>query len=291
MIVVSITNCPPRLRGDLSKWLLEINTGVYVGKLSARVRDKLWERICGDIGDGQATMVYSSNNEQGFNYLVCNTTWKPVDFDGIILMKKPKGNPASSKKTSLKPGFSKAYKYNIAAKRNNNVHKKQENYVILDLETTGLDPEIDRIIEIAMIKFIDGKETDRFHKYIKLDKKISPGIQDLTGITDELLNSEGVPEADLIEPVKNFIGTNMVMGYNVNFDVSFIRYLFKRYSDSFVIIKDKDIMNMARRKLYDITNFKLETVAKYFSLDTSGHHSAMFDCELAQRILCKLNEI
>ena len=45
MIVVTLTDCPPRLRGDLSKWLLEINTGVYVGQMNARVREKLWERI------------------------------------------------------------------------------------------------------------------------------------------------------------------------------------------------------------------------------------------------------
>ena len=46
MIVVSLTNCPPKLRGDLTKGLIEINAGVYVGRVSARVRDELWQRIC-----------------------------------------------------------------------------------------------------------------------------------------------------------------------------------------------------------------------------------------------------
>ena len=51
MIVVTLTDCPPRLRGDLSKWLLEINTGVYVGQLNKRVREELWKRICDNLPD------------------------------------------------------------------------------------------------------------------------------------------------------------------------------------------------------------------------------------------------
>ena len=56
-----MTDCPPRLRGDLSKWLCEINTGVYVGQLSSRVRDALWDRVCKNLQTGRATMVYTTN--------------------------------------------------------------------------------------------------------------------------------------------------------------------------------------------------------------------------------------
>lgn len=89
MIVVSMTNCPPKLRGDLSKWLLEINTGVYVGHVNARVREALWKRICENIHEGQATMVFTTNNEQHMDFYVHNTSWKPVDLDGIKLIKHP----------------------------------------------------------------------------------------------------------------------------------------------------------------------------------------------------------
>ena len=54
-----MTNCPPKLRGDLSKWLCEINTGVYVGNVSSRVRDALWERVCQNLKNGQATSLRS----------------------------------------------------------------------------------------------------------------------------------------------------------------------------------------------------------------------------------------
>ena len=61
MLVITLTNCPPSLRGDLTGWLFEINTGIYVGNVSARVRDELWKRICNNIKNGNATMVYSPN--------------------------------------------------------------------------------------------------------------------------------------------------------------------------------------------------------------------------------------
>ena len=105
MIVVSMTNCPPKLRGDLSKWLLEINTGVYVGHVNARVREALWQRICENIRDGQATMVFTTNNEQHMDFYVHNTSWKPVDLDGIQLMKHP-DKTSYMAEDELKHGFS-----------------------------------------------------------------------------------------------------------------------------------------------------------------------------------------
>ena len=89
MIIVVLTDCPPKLRGDLSKWLFEINTGVYVGNVSARVREALWSRICESVSQGQATMVYPAPGEQRMEFRVHNTTWEVVDYDGIRLMRRP----------------------------------------------------------------------------------------------------------------------------------------------------------------------------------------------------------
>ena len=58
MIILTLTNCPPALRGDLTKWLVEIHTGVYVGRVSARVRDNLWDRVKEHSKTGKATLVY-----------------------------------------------------------------------------------------------------------------------------------------------------------------------------------------------------------------------------------------
>ena len=64
MVVITLEKCPLALRGDLTKWLQEISLGVYVGQVSARVRDKLWQRVCEESKNGRATMVYSARNEQ-----------------------------------------------------------------------------------------------------------------------------------------------------------------------------------------------------------------------------------
>lgn len=64
MIVVVLTACPVGLRGDLTRWLLEIAPGVFVGHVTARVRERLWERIVELVKGGRAIMVYSARNEQ-----------------------------------------------------------------------------------------------------------------------------------------------------------------------------------------------------------------------------------
>jgi CRISPR-associated protein Cas2 len=89
VIVVVLSICPERLRGVLTRWLLEISTGVYVGHVPARVRDRLWLRIIEDVGKGRALMVHSTNNEQRLSFRVHNHSWEPVDIDGLTLMRRP----------------------------------------------------------------------------------------------------------------------------------------------------------------------------------------------------------
>ena len=140
MIVVSMTKCPPKLRGDLSKWLLEINTGVYVGKVSARVREALWQRICENISDGQATMVFSAQNEQHMDFYVHNNkSLMPVDFDGIKLIKHLNKTLFQSDSTSDCNNVSGKL---IGKRRRNSV--SQNSYVLLFPACAGviLDKDI-----------------------------------------------------------------------------------------------------------------------------------------------------
>lgn len=74
-VTICVTNCPPKLRGDLTKWLMEIDTGVFVGNLNARVRDAVWDRICSTIGNGRACMTFSTNNEQKLDFRIYHSTW------------------------------------------------------------------------------------------------------------------------------------------------------------------------------------------------------------------------
>lgn len=289
MVILSISSCPPSLRGDLSKWLNEINTGVYIGKLSARVREELWKRICENIKDGQATMVFSASNAQGYAILVHNTAWKPVDYDGITLMKRPlKPETELPAQDELKEGFSKAAKYEKAKriKKSNT-----DTYIILDLETTGLDPDKDYIIEIGVIKVVDGKKADGYQCYVRQEKEIPEKISGLTGISNEELLLKGIDERKAVSELLEFIGGNTVLGYNIKFDISFINKACERHGIENSVKKTRDVMALARRKIEEIENYRLETVAKYFKIETKDLHRALSDCELVYRIYSKLNEI
>ncbi len=88
MTVVVLTAVPPGLRGHLTRWLLEISPGVYVGQVPARVRDLMWDRVVEFVDDGRALMVYSTRGEQRLAFRVHGHEWSPVDFDGITLMRR-----------------------------------------------------------------------------------------------------------------------------------------------------------------------------------------------------------
>ena len=88
MVVVVIDNAPEKLRGELTRWLLETKPGVFVGKLSATVREKLWEKVCTDAVRTGALLLYSSDTEQGFRIEMCGDPKRSViDIDGVQLIK------------------------------------------------------------------------------------------------------------------------------------------------------------------------------------------------------------
>ena len=87
MMVIAVSNAPPRLRGRLAVWLLEIRAGVYVGRYSVRVRDRIWEQVRDGIGDGDAVMCWPAPTDQGFDFDTVGTNRRmPQEFDGMKLV-------------------------------------------------------------------------------------------------------------------------------------------------------------------------------------------------------------
>ena len=91
-MVVLITECAtPGVRGELSRWMIEPRAGIFVGKMSATVRDKLWELVCSRIKTGGAALLYSSPTEQGFTVRTHGERARElVDYEGLMLVRIPK---------------------------------------------------------------------------------------------------------------------------------------------------------------------------------------------------------
>lgn len=87
MLVIAVNNAPPRLRGRLAAWLLEVRAGIFVGNYSARTRDRIWEQVEAYIENGDAVMVWRAPTDQGFDFRTVGRNRRmPTDFDGLKLV-------------------------------------------------------------------------------------------------------------------------------------------------------------------------------------------------------------
>jgi CRISPR-associated protein Cas2 len=90
MVVIMLERVSASVRGELTRWLLEPRTGVFVGNVSAAVRDKLWELVCSKVRDGAAMLVHNAQTEQGFAIRYHGDTSRTIeDFDGLLLIRVP----------------------------------------------------------------------------------------------------------------------------------------------------------------------------------------------------------
>ncbi|WP_333774702.1 type I-E CRISPR-associated endoribonuclease Cas2e [Streptomyces sp. IBSBF 3136] len=110
MTVIVLTNCPPGLRGFLTRWLLEISAGVFIGNPSARIRDLLWTEVQQYAGQGRALLAHTTNNEQGFTFRTHDHAWHPVDQEGLTLIRRPSAQSSADATTAPRKGWSNASK-------------------------------------------------------------------------------------------------------------------------------------------------------------------------------------
>jgi CRISPR-associated protein Cas2 len=293
MIVITLTDCPPSLRGDMTKWLFEINTGVYVGQVSARVRDEIWKRIKESSKSGRATMVFSTNNEQGMDFRIHNSGWEPIDFDGLKLILRP--SPARIKKLGeLRMGFSNAARMRkakqMSSKRYNNF-TVPERYLIVDVETTGLSSEEDEITEIgAMIVNKHDVEAE-FHSLIRTKGNIPKHIVSLTGISDEMLQREGRELVDVLGEFLVFANDLPVVSHNADFDFGFLRAACEKCGLPLFSNRSIDTLKLAKRLVNDVKNYKLETLLTHLGMEVVSAHRSRDDCFSTMKLFQKLNEI
>lgn len=159
-----------------------------------------------------------------------------------------------------------------------------KDYIVFDTETTGLEIDIDRIIEIGAIKYINHIPIERFHVFINPDRDFDDFIVELTGISKEQLKIS--PKIENVLPLfYNFIEDYVLIAHNAPFDVKIIACEAYRSQqpmfDNLII----DSLTLAKRCIpkTDIENYKLETIKKYFGL-VNDSHRALDDCETCSAI-------
>lgn len=87
MVVIVVENVPPRLRGRLGLYLVEIRAGVYVGNLNRRIREMLWEHVAYGFENGNAVMAWNTQDEAGFDFLTLGENRRlPIEMDGLKLV-------------------------------------------------------------------------------------------------------------------------------------------------------------------------------------------------------------
>lgn len=277
---------PASLRGDLTKWCQEIQTGVYVGNVNARIREKLWERINDNIGQGEATLVYNYNNELGYTFRTTRKDRRVIDADGIPLMQSLIQQPTKRRH------FSNAYHYYQAKKHNHSRINKKRNFVVLDLETTGLNPLNDQIISVGAVKNENGK-IKSFYQLVKLSEareKIPSKIKKLTGLSEHLLELKGRSQSEVLTDLFQFTGNLPILGYNLAFDERFIRIALMNNKLELVDNETKDILPIIKSSDKFLDNYHLETVLKRYGIVNSNPHNSLSDAQATFELALKLIE-
>ena len=163
---------------------------------------------------------------------------------------------------------------------------KEVNFVAIDVETTGLSPVYNELIEISAIKYEKAQKKDTFSTLIKPKKEISDTITNITGITNEMVKN--APNIEQVMPkLIDFIGDYPIVAHNANFDYSFLQ---NNSQKSFSKNKVIDTVAISRKMLPSLPNHKLNTVSKYIGIEEDGFHRAEFDCECCAKIYIKYLE-
>ena len=164
---------------------------------------------------------------------------------------------------------------------------KLDRFIAFDFETTGLQVETDRAIEVAAIMFKDGKPAEKFVTLINPQIPISDLIADITGITNEMV-TEAPLEKEIIDDLFEFLGDYPIVAHNTPFDLSFLRAMSERHNKDFIERKCYDTLTLSRAFLFFQPTHNLSAVSEYFNLSSEGAHRAEKDTENCGEVFIEL---
>ncbi|GAA3719177.1 DNA polymerase III subunit alpha [Salinicoccus jeotgali] len=163
----------------------------------------------------------------------------------------------------------------------------QHEYVVFDVETTGLSSKYDRIIELAGVKVKNGEIIDRFERFSNPNEPLTETIKEITGITDDMLQ-DAPPISEVITDFKEWVGDAIFVAHNASFDMGFIEAAYSEeglapYTNGVI-----DTLELSRSINKDFKKHGLNILAKRYNVELTQHHRAIYDAEATAYIFIKM---
>lgn len=163
-------------------------------------------------------------------------------------------------------------------------------YAVIDVETTGFKPEEGHVvIEVAAQKIGPAGVVGQYHALVMPDRPVPPEVAAFNGITQELLAREGTPASEAFPLLLTFLGSSVLIGHNVPFDIGFLNSDLKRLGLTPLVNQTLDTLELSRRYLI-IPSYSLESVARYLKVPQPVAHRAMADVDTTRQVFMKLIE-
>lgn len=161
-------------------------------------------------------------------------------------------------------------------------------YVVFDLETTGISPKTDEVVEVSAVKVEHGKVTDEFSTLVNPKRRIPYGASRVNGITDDMV-AEAPFFEQVLEEFLQFIEGFVLVGHNIaRFDMNFLYRDVEKYFERSLANDYIDTLQMARRELPNLEHHRLTDLAEYYGISAEGAHRALNDCRMNQQVFEKM---
>ena len=180
----------------------------------------------------------------------------------------------------------------MAAKRGIQKTKYTPDYVVFDLETTGISRVYDEVVEISAVKVRGGKVVDEFSTLVNPGRHIPAGASQVNGITDQMV-AHAPRFVKVLQEFLDFTEGYPLVGHNIaSFDMKFICRDAEKYYGSVPVNDYVDTLPLARKHLPNLSHHKLTDLASYYGLTTDGAHRALNDCRMNQQVYeCMVKEM
>lgn len=180
----------------------------------------------------------------------------------------------------------------MAAKRGTWKTKYTPDYVVFDLETTGISRVYDEVVEISAVKVRGGKVVDEFSTLVNPGRHIPSGASQVNGITDQMV-AYAPRFVKVLQEFLDFTEGYPLVGHNIaSFDMKFICRDAEKYYGSVPVNDYIDTLPLARKHLPNLSHHKLTDLASYYGLTTDGAHRALNDCRMNQQVYeCMVKEM